>query len=68
MHLLLHQLHKDPTEERCLAILVPDRWVGGMVLRMLHSVNEAFGNGFETLYSEHDVLTESLELKNLIMH
>lgn len=39
-----------------------------MVLGMLSSVNEAFGDGFETLYSEHGVLTKSLELENLTMH
>lgn len=39
-----------------------------MVLGMLNSVNEAFGDGFKTLYSEHGVLTNSLELGNLVMH
>lgn len=68
LHLFLHQLFKDPAKERCLAIHVSDRWVGGMVLGMLNSVNEAFGDGFKTLYSEHGVLTKSLELGNLIMH
>jgi len=42
--------------------------MGGVVLGMSNSVNEAFGDGFKTLSSEHGVLTKSLELGNLIMH
>lgn len=67
-HVFLHQLFKDPNKERHLAFCVSDRWMGGVVLGMSSSVNEAFGDGFKTLYSEHGVLTKSLELGNLVMH
>lgn len=64
----LHQLFKDPNKERHLAFHVSDRWMGGVLLGMSNSVNEAFGAGFKTLYSEHGVLTKSLELGNLVVH
>lgn len=41
--------------------------MGGVVLGISNSVNEAFGDGFKTLYSEHGVLTKPLGLGNLAM-
>lgn len=66
--LLLHQPFKGPNKERHLAFHVSDRWVGGVVLGMSNSVNEAFGDGFKSLWSEHSALTKSSELGNLVTH